>query len=287
MWWDEHVSRFEQTGIDIRGEDDNAVRYDEFARLYPSYRETSRDLVALASPARDATVLDLACGTGATTAEILSVLGPDSRVVAVDKSPAMLRVAAGSVRDRRVQWVQAAAEDVHRRLSEPVDAAVCNSAIWQTDLAATAAAVRRVLATGGRFVFNVGSGFLEQQLDDPNQLGELPGVMRAIAARDYGWTPSAAPPARPRRRLSREAIRRLLGEAGFEIERVEELTYEESPEAQRAWLAVPIFTAMYLPGLPYRERMHVLDEAYGQLGAGQTQIGRWVAFAATAAPGRS
>jgi SAM-dependent methyltransferase len=280
----------EWTEIDIWGEDDNAVRYDEFAQLYPSYRETSRDLVALANPARDATVLDLACGTGATTTEILSVLGPDSKVVAVDKSPAMLRAAASSVRDRRVQWIQAAAEDIDRHLSEPVDSAVCNSAIWQTDLAATAAAVRSVLATGGRFVFNVGIGFLEQQLDDPNQLGDLPSVMRAIAARDYGWTPPAArtaPPARPRHRLSREAIRRLLGEAGFEIERVEELSYERSPEAQRAWLAVPIFTTMYLPGLPYRERMHVLDEAYAQLDAGQTQTGRWVAFAATAAPGRS
>jgi ubiquinone/menaquinone biosynthesis C-methylase UbiE len=283
MWWDERMSSSEQTGIDTWGEDDNAVRYDEFARLYPGYRETSRDLVALANPSRDATVLDLACGTGATTAEILSVLGPDGTVVAVDSSPAMLTVAAGSVGDSRVQWVQAAAEDIDRHLNGPVDAAVCNSAIWQTDLAATAAAVRRVLATGGRFVFNVGTGFLEQQLDDPNRLGDLPAVMRVIAARDYGWTPPAARTAsRPRQKLSREAIHRLLGQAGFEIERIEELSYQASPEAQRAWLAVPIFTTMYLPGLPYRDRMRVLDTAYAQLGAGQTQIGRWVAFAATA-----
>jgi SAM-dependent methyltransferase len=285
MWWDERMSSSDISGVDIWGEDDNAARYDEFARLYPGYRETSRDLIALADPARDATVLDLACGTGATTAEILSVLGPDGKVVAVDKSPAMLSVAAGSIRDRRVQWVQAAAEDIDRHLGEPVDAAICNSAIWQTDLAATAAAVRSALPTGGRFVFNVGAGFLEQQLDDPNQLGDLPGVMRAIAARDYGWTPpaaSTAPAARPRPRLSREAICRLLAEAGFEIERAEELSYAQSTEAQRAWLAVPIFTTMYLPGLPYPARMHVLDEAYAQLGAGQTQIGRWVAFAATA-----
>lgn len=277
------------TGIDIWGEDENAERYGEFAQLYPSYRETSRDLVALASPARDATVLDLACGTGATTAEILSVLGPGGRVVAVDKSPAMLRVAAGAVRDCRVRWVQCAAEEVHRHLSELVDAAVCNSAIWQTDLAVTAASVRSVLATGGRFVFNIGAGFLGQ-LDDPNQLGDLPGVMRAIAARDYGWTPPAdgtASAARARPRLSREAIYGWLGAAGFEIERVEEVSYEERPEAQHAWLAVPVFTRSYLPGLPYRDRMHVLDRACAQLGAGEAQIGRWVAFVATAAPGRS
>ena len=213
MWWDEHMSSARSAGIDIWGEDDNAVRYGEFARMYPGYRETSRDLVALASPDRGATVLDLA---------------------------------------------------------------------------STATSVRSVLAVGGRFVFNVGAGFLEQ-VDDPNQLGELPAVMQAIAARDYAWSPPAARSASAgaaRPTLSREAIRRCLTVTGFDIERVEELSYEESPEAQRAWLAVPIFTTMYLPGLPYRERMQVLAEAYAQLGAGQTQVGRWVAFAATAASGR-
>lgn len=37
----------------------------------------------------------------------------------------------------------------------PLDAAVCNSAIWQTDLSATTAAVRSLLATGGSFVFKL------------------------------------------------------------------------------------------------------------------------------------
>ena len=272
------------TGTDSWGEDGNAARYDEFARRYPGYRETSRDLIALADPASDAKVLDLACGTGVTTTEILSVLGPDGKVVAVDKSPAMLKAAAASVRDRRVQWVQATAEDLDHQLSEPVDAAVCNSAIWQTDLAVTLSALRHVLRTGGRLVFNVGLGFLEQE-DDPNRLGDLPAVMQVIAARDHGWAPPAPrtpPSARPRRRLSREAICRCLGEAGFQVERVEDLSYEESPEAERAWLSIPIFTTMYLPGLPYRQRMQVLDEAYAQLGGGQTKTGRWVAFVATA-----
>lgn len=279
------MSSSERAGVDIWGEDDNAARYADFAQRYSGYRETSRDLVALASPARDATVLDLACGTGATTTEILSVLGPDGKVVAVDQSSAMLTAAAGSVRDRRVQWVLATAEHVDHHLSGPVDAAVCNSAIWQTDLATTASAVRRGLVTGGSFVFNVGLGHLEQS-DDPNRLGDLPSVMRAIAARNFGWVPPASPArssARRNRRLSREVIRQCLSEAGFRVERVEDLSYQESPEAERAWLSVPIFTTMYLPGLPYQQRMQVLEEAYAQLGPGLARTGRWVAFAARAA----
>src|SRR5260370_40502375 len=87
--------------VDNWGEDDNPRHYDAYARDYPSYRETSRDLIALALPsadagAADAAVLDLACGTGATSREILAVLGPDGRVTGVDKSAAMLKVAANS-----------------------------------------------------------------------------------------------------------------------------------------------------------------------------------------------
>jgi hypothetical protein len=45
---------------DSWGEDDNARRYDAYAREYPSYRETSRDLIAVALPSADAGVADAA-----------------------------------------------------------------------------------------------------------------------------------------------------------------------------------------------------------------------------------
>ena len=66
------------------GEDGNPAPYDAYARAYPGYRETSRDLIALALPAAaaGARVLDLACGTGATTREILAVLGPGPAPIA-------------------------------------------------------------------------------------------------------------------------------------------------------------------------------------------------------------
>jgi SAM-dependent methyltransferase len=267
---------------DSWGEDDNAYRYNAFARQYPMYRETSRDLVRLSSPARDSVVLDLACGTGVATAELLSVLGPEGKVIAADKSPAMLAVAERAVSDSRVKWVQTAAETVDRHIDEVVDAAVCNSAIWQTDLAATAAAVRKVLAVGALFAFNVGSGFLERR-DDPNDLGDQLGVMRAIAARDFGWAPpDVQAPMHGRPPLSRASICRCLSDAGFQIERVEELAYEESAEARRAWLAIPIFSKSYLPGMVYQDRLRVLDKTCEHLGTGGAELSHWVAFCARA-----
>jgi SAM-dependent methyltransferase len=270
---------------DSWGEDDNPRRYDAYAREHPNYQETSRDLVSVALPegkdgAIDATVLDLACGTGATTREILAVLDPAGKVTGVDKSAAMLGQAASSVTDPRVTWIQSPAESVDRLVTEPVDAVICNSAIWQTDLAATVSAVRAVLKSGGRFAFNVPVGFLADGDTQglPERHPSLLGQMRAIAERDYGWTPAVEPPARVRQRLTRESIRSVLEAASFDVELVTEASYRNSPESQRAWLSIPIFTKDPLRGLPYQDRLRVINEAYERLGPGQTEHARWVIF---------
>jgi SAM-dependent methyltransferase len=274
---------------DIWGEDDNPRRYDAYAREYPNYRETSRDLIALALPSADAgvadaAVLDLACGTGATTREILAVLGPAGSVTGVDKSAAMLRMAAGSTADPRATWIQARAESVDQHVTEPVDAIICNSAIWQTDFAATAMAVRAVMKAGGRFAFNVPAGFLGD--GDSHRSRErypsLLGEMRAIAKRDYGWAPDDGAPGLVRQRLTQESICRSLATAGFDVEQVAEVTHQDSAESQRAWLSIPVFTRDRLGGLPYEDRMRVLDKAYERLGPGQTERARWVVFVARA-----
>jgi SAM-dependent methyltransferase len=271
---------------DSWAQDDNPRHYDAFAREYPNYSQTSRDLIAHAQPSTDAVAVDLACGTGITTREILAVLGPHGQVTGVDKSAAMLKVAASSVSDPRASWIQARAETVDQHVPGPADVVICNSAIWQTEVAATAMAVRAVLRKGGRFAFNVPAGFLE---DDEHQGGQQPAgryplllaEMRAIAERDYGWTPpEPAAPAHPRQRLTRDSIRRSLTEAGFSVEHATTVTHQDTAESQRAWLSIPIFTKDPLPGLPYELRLQLLDKACERLGPGQAEQEQWVVFAA-------
>lgn len=270
---------------DVWGEDDNARRYDAYARRYPNYRDTSRDLVAHALPSgdagtADAAVLDLACGTGATTREILAVLGPHGRVTGVDQSAAMLMVAASSTTDPRASWIQARAESVDQHVTDAVDAVLCNSAIWQTDLAATAMATRAVLKPDGRFAFNVPVDFLDD--GGPARSGDrFPSLlteMRAIAERDYGWAAADTVRGRARTLLTRESIRRSLAAAGFDLELVTEVTHHNSAAAARAWLSIPIFTRDRLSGLSYGDRMHVLDKAYERLGPGRAEQGQWLVY---------
>ncbi len=284
------MGTLDTASADSWGEDDNARHYDAYARDYPNYRQTSQDLIAVALPsavaaAADVAVLDLACGTGATSREILAVLGPDGRVTGVDRSAAMLGVAASSTPDPRASWIQARAESVDQHLTEPVDAVLCNSAIWQTDFAATAVAVRTVLKAGGCFAFNVPVSFLDDGDGDPSgdRYPALLSEMRAIAERDYGWAPADEARGRVRHRLTQDSISCCLGAAGFDVELVTTVSHQNSAESQRAWLSVPIFTRDGLRGLPYEDRMRVLDKAYERLGPGQTERAQWLVVAARAA----
>jgi hypothetical protein len=72
----------------------------------------------------------------------------------------------------------ARAESVDQHVTESADAVICNSAIWQTDFAATAMAVRAMTKAGGRFAFNVPVGFL----DDGDSQGESELESHALVA---------------------------------------------------------------------------------------------------------
>lgn len=269
--------------------DKNARRYAQFAREYALYRRTSQDLAGLASLASNARVVNLACGTGAATEAVLAVLGPHGSVVAVDAAEAMLTRARSLISDDRVRWLRVRAERLDTCGIGAVDAVVCNSAIWQTNVPATVAAAGRVLRPAGRFVFNIGAQLLADHADADQPPLPLIELMEAIATRDHGWaaSPAAAGTQEPGW-LSDKGLRQLLRDNGFRIEQVREFRYRSTLDDQRAWLSIPIFTSRRFGGLSYAQRMAILDEAYRRLTAGHsgtTMTVRWIAFAADRAAG--
>jgi hypothetical protein len=163
-----------------------------------------------------------------------------------------------------------------------VDAVVCNSAIWQTDVRLTATAVHRILRPGGRFVFNLGATMLADHAG-PAESDVLADAMTEIAASDYGWRP-VPPEGGKRQRLSETWLREVLPEAGFAVDRVDSRTYRTSLAEQCAWLSVPVFTTRLFGGLPYEHRMDVLDKAYRRLVPGHPEplTTHWAVFATTA-----
>ncbi|MFF4398426.1 methyltransferase domain-containing protein [Streptomyces sp. NPDC001480] len=94
--------------------DRGAGSYDRLVTLNPGYhaqlRRSARRL-ALAVGAAGHRVLDLGCGTGASTAALAAAL-PHAEIVGVDASAGILRRAAAKAWPARVSFVHAPAEDL-------------------------------------------------------------------------------------------------------------------------------------------------------------------------------
>lgn len=133
----------------------NAEIYDRFVREQRIYSWLNRILVAEARLAEAERVLDLGCGTGATTLACLAVVGARSEVVGLDASESMIEVARANVHDPRARFEIGAAAEADR-LDGTFDAVVCNAAFWQFPAPASVfRALSRVTLPGARFVFDV------------------------------------------------------------------------------------------------------------------------------------
>lgn len=259
-----------------------AQEYADFASTHEMYRRTSADLVDRLQLAPDSRVLDLCAGTGVTTEALLARLGPAGTVVAVDGSAAMLEQASARVRDERVGWVEGRAEQVADLVDGPFDAAVCNSAIWQTELASTVPALAGLLRPDARFACNIGRGFLMMPFTEAELTRTKPGVyevMTAYAVLDLDYTPPlggrrGGPPLTP------EGVVALLESAGLAPDPPELVTYPQPAAEAIAWLRIPVFTEQLFPGLDYATRMRLLDKAVAH-GAAEQRPLPWVVFTAT------
>jgi trans-aconitate 2-methyltransferase len=103
-------------------------------------------LARLSGIAPDASVLDVGCGTGRVTQELLALV-PEGRVVAIDASQDMVNLARERLGDRVEVWCQDALE---LELDEPVDAIVSTATLhWVSDHDRLWERLGRALRPGG------------------------------------------------------------------------------------------------------------------------------------------
>jgi len=103
------VSRIEPIGVP-RAFDDHAPSYDSLVGRNPGYHEHLR-LSAERLGRTGPRLLDLGCGTGASTAALLAA-HPDAEITAVDGSEEMLAVARGKEWPASVRFVHSRMEDL-------------------------------------------------------------------------------------------------------------------------------------------------------------------------------
>ncbi len=257
------------------GWDDPAVarHYLAFERHHARYRLANRALVRHAFLVPGLRVLDLAAGTGGTTAAMLAMLGSQGRVDAVEPADAMRNVGQRRLgADKRVSWLVTLAE-----ARGPYERIVCGAAIWQMDdLPALLGQLAALLRPGGALVFNIPAAYLGR-LDRPGGgqdpwLTELSRRLAADAMR-------AAPP-RPMAPLpGPRALTRELRTLGLQVQRWQH-DQRVTQAALRDWLKIPILTEGIWPGIDADERERRIDAAYAEIDGGSWRHERWFGWTA-------
>ena len=260
----------------------NANLYNQFARQYGLYRDTSLHLASLVRLENAKQVVDLSCGTGITTEEILKFIGGSTQVTSIDSSTAMLAIARQFISDKRVSWVQGDAAEIDRH-TRPVDTIICNSAIWQSDIGKTLSAAANILHPGGEIAFNIGKHFLRlplREIQSHQKTASLRTLVQSIAISEDGFDPSASS-VTPQNRLSVNEILETLTENGFKLRETHFFTYRMTPEEEAAWLKIPVFAQGVLPRMPHNQQLEIINKAFERVDKEYQRTSDWMVFVAT------
>lgn len=199
------------------------------------------------------TVLDAGCGTGRVTEMVLERL-PRGRVIALDSSPAMVKMARARLPSDRTEVI--CADVLEFELAESVDAAVSTATFhWIFDHDALFARIRAALRDGGQFVAECGGeGNCKRYGTIANEVAAEPRYAEHLAN-----MPEIG------RFASVEQTRDRLAATGFAVQECWLEPRAMTPPSPREFLET-VTASHYLERLPAELRDTFLDELLAALG---------------------
>jgi len=166
------VGRPTEEADSVTGPDSDKIFSGSIPKLYQEYlvpmifEPYAADLVNRLASRSLTRVLEIAAGTGVVTRKLASVLSESVSIVATDLNQPMLDLASAIGTTRPVEWRQADA----MRLpfpDETFDAVVCQfGAMFLPEKSKAFFEARRVLRSGGVFIFNVWDRIEENEFAD-------------------------------------------------------------------------------------------------------------------------
>lgn len=135
-----------------------AKLYSEYRSLENNYYTQSARILLDAMPIKTkAKIIDLACGTGALSKELVKRY-PQSNILAIDLSREMLhyyrKTLASQIKSGNVRVVAGNAEHVDVCVKEEVDVVFVASALWDLELEPLLCSLQKVVKPKGNIIFN-------------------------------------------------------------------------------------------------------------------------------------
>lgn len=158
-------------------------------------------------------LLEIACGTGRVTNHLVTLLPADGRLVATDLNADMIAVASSIVKDKRVEWKVADAQELPFN-NDQFDHVICQYGVmFFPDKPKAFGETFRVLKPGGKFIFATWDSI------DKNPAYFIQQLIEEIykdAAPDF-FTSG------PYSFYDRNVIEKMLQDAGFKSIKIEEV----------------------------------------------------------------
>lgn len=190
-------------------------------------------------------VLDVACGTGAVTAELVKLVGNDGHIVGADMSKTALSIAKqNSVTSSNLDFINCDAETV--KFTHTFDAVTCQFGVFFfPDAPAALLNLKSVIEDGGKL------GIVVHGQNTPYYTCFIEEITR--------WIPDYVKPGMPAldRYSQITPLYDLVSDAGFKDIIVKDITYEFSPgDFMSYWDGYIQYIAK-----PYREKIESLSDA--------------------------
>jgi len=223
--------------------------YQTFEDSHGFFKKLTETLLVHMNLARGADVLDIGCGTGSSTAQILQAV-PESRVWGLDNSPAMLRAARSRIGESdRLRFIEGDAAALPGHFAFQFDAIVYTASIFLIpDYRESLKQAQGLLKQGGKVGLTFMDGVYDVQLKNalaiadreacegvslkkPVNLSEFHAFFGSLFPRRDSWQDDM--------RLSRDVLQEFF--------------------------SVPAMSAGLFPGLPYAERVKKVARLFDHL----------------------
>jgi len=243
----------------------SAKQYEFYSTTFPQYRETSKALVEQSKLNPNMSVVDLACGTGITTDEILK---QNCAVYSIDFSDQMLQFA--KKRCPSAKFIQAEASEWADQIPCQVDRVICNSAFWQfPNKEKVLDNINQVLKPEGLFLFSMTQTYFE--INNSNPRPSIQALQQSLEKRGIPFQLQ-------RQKMSKEELYALISEAKMTIvEEKEFITSSRTPEDLTAFFQIPA-TAPFFNNVDQNQRNEILSEMRDKMKNTPPSASRWILF---------
>ena len=252
----------------------NAEVYDRVVRETEVYTALNERLAAMAELQDARRVLDVGCGTGATTLACLARMPRDSEIVGVDPGEPMVALARQQVIDPRASFVVSASEELEAAIAGPFDRVVANAAVGRfDDLRRAVGAIARVVSSrGGLFAFNLPADRFEGETG-------LTHPLQATLARLIESL-TDVPFRSPVLQLEVRELESNLTDSGFAAIESTRVEIPMRREAMVRLLEVPAILEPMAPHLSAAERSRVLEKIRDTGDRDEVFVVPWMFFTA-------